>query len=1042
MIARFQQKLTIPRPARQTLQRSELIAQIDNAVRTKQVTVLAAPAGWGKTTTLVQWVSQTSIPVVWYTIDPSDTNLRQFLFYLLHALSAVDTRAKELLGQLDTTAPRELAPLCELTAALVAEIEQPFALIFDDFHILADHADPLIFSLLASIGEYSNQCHLIYASRTVPTLHGLARLIAQQRAAVFDYAVLQLSPSEVQQLAGMSAGVLLSDQHANQLTSQLSGWVTGIVLLLDQVQAQPTLTQPALLQPTRLDELQVIGTNTTQVYAFLAEQVIAPLPEVLRTFLEETSVLDYLSPERCDTLRETSGSALLLDEIGQRGLFVTSQGNQQNYQLSYHALFRDFLQNRLTRHPQRRRYLLQRAGDIYASEDDLERAIDAYLMADTFDAALTLMRSVSARFRRLSRQSLLIGCFDRLAAYAEARSRLLPADLLIEQARSAIDLALWERARLSLTIAGATGSPAQQIDAQLMESSIHAMVGEFQQAVELLDLIDPQELDGGLRLLYLMTLGRAFVGIGQVQDAIKTLEQAQSLAASAQSIEELMLLGGVYDLLGYALAVNQRRDAALRILQRADACWQSVGNQGRRTMTLNNIGVLAMQAGRFQVARPALSNGLQIARHSGRRREAMILLTSLGDLDLFEGQLNSAEQSYHEAYGLAQQLDLNSTITLVAVSLALIGALRGQAAMVQEWLDLVNQRSLNLPADQQFRRSLAQGVVLATQAPLDAKGLRALLDRSGYEPELAAELSRFELALFFLLEALAATESIARQAWRSFSEYANQLPSTALLTIMTPLAQALQSCDPGWLHGAAAQIRASFAPVPPSWVVRTLGTVTLSAGDQAIDLSELHRAMLVRILDSGAAGVPAEQLWRDVWNDEYPSTPAIHQAMYRLRNISNLAVVIRNGRCVIKTPLESIQYDVGQLNELLRSPHPTIDALIRHYPGPFMPESDLPWFRQRRQEIRQQVIEAIEQQAQQLEETQPRQAIRGYQFILQIDPTREPVAVRVMNLAIRFGDQALLRETFDRLSHALQAIGTNPLASTLTLFQQRRTMTV
>src|SRR6185295_10314259 len=143
---------------------------------------------------------------------------------------------------------------------------------------------------------------------------------------------------------------------------------------------------------------------TTQVYAYFVEQVIAPLdPELLR-FLEDTSVLEDLSPRRCEALRKTGDAAALLDEIKRHGLFVSSRAGW----LAYHSLFRDFLRVRLMRDPDRRRALLRRAGDIYRDEENIERALDCYLAADARDEACALLRAVIPRFRRRSRHTTLL----------------------------------------------------------------------------------------------------------------------------------------------------------------------------------------------------------------------------------------------------------------------------------------------------------------------------------------------------------------------------------------------------------------------------------------------------------------------------------------------------------------------------------------------------------------------------------------------------------------------------------------------------------
>src|SRR5262249_28774021 len=244
-------------------------------------------------------------------------------------------------------------------------------------------------------------------------------------------------------LAQSSGGGDISPEHAGQLVAQMSGWVTGIVLSLDQVvraHEQLALDGPA---------------DTSGVYAYFAEQIIAPLAPALQEFLEETSVLGDPSPQRCNALRHTNDASAFLAEITRRGLFVSHKGGT----LAYHSLFRDFLRGRLARDPVRERVLLLRAGELYAEEDELDRALECYLAAASEQRALDLMRAAISRFRQRSRQNTLLACFERLSAYLErvGKGRLLPADLLLAQVHVFNDLALWERAELAIQLAETVG---------------------------------------------------------------------------------------------------------------------------------------------------------------------------------------------------------------------------------------------------------------------------------------------------------------------------------------------------------------------------------------------------------------------------------------------------------------------------------------------------------------------------------------------------------------------------------------------------------
>src|SRR5262245_50280196 len=269
---RFQQKLIIPAASRPLVVRAALLSQLEQAITAKRVVALAAPAGWGKTTALAQWAAESRLPAAWYTLDAADRDPQLFLDYLLHTVAAFVPGAETIVAQLAAAEPRGLPELIQAAALAIAAAPQPFALVFDDFHVIeeqpddfwrepADHgAQPiglerpllpgtaLVLDLLASIAEYAGNCHLVFASRTLPALHGLVRMVAQQRAAVFDYTALQFSTSDVQQLAGMSYDLTISDDSADQLIAQLGGWVTGIVLSLDQARVEnqaPSRAHPA-----------------------------------------------------------------------------------------------------------------------------------------------------------------------------------------------------------------------------------------------------------------------------------------------------------------------------------------------------------------------------------------------------------------------------------------------------------------------------------------------------------------------------------------------------------------------------------------------------------------------------------------------------------------------------------------------------------------------------------------------------------------------------------------------------------------------------
>jgi len=507
MSLRFQQKLIIPANGRPLVDRPRLQVELEHVITTRRVVALAAPAGWGKTTALAQWAAASRLPVAWYTLDPGDRDPHLFLDYLLHSVAEFVPGAADLLACLATTPAQALPEITHATALAISAAKTPFALVLDDFHVLDEEPHSalpgavLVFDLLASIAQYASNCHLVLASRTLPALHGMVRMLAQQRAAVFDYVALQFNIAEIQQLAGMAYALTLSDDRAEQLVAQLGGWVTGIVLSLDR-----TLVERSNLATLQGSNVPVqhevfVEADTNQVYAFFAEQIIAPLAPELQRFLEETSVLEDLSPQRCEALRQTGDAALMLDEVKRRGLFVSSRAGW----LSYHSLFRDFLRLRLARDPQRQHTLLLRAGDLYRDEDDLERALDCYLSAGAYDRAIELLRAAIPRFRQRSRQSTLLACFERLEAKDEPGttkddmnplhpssfiphpSDMLPPDLVLHQARVYSDLALWERAYLALQLVETIGDDLARYEARILYADLFILLAGAARARAALD---------------------------------------------------------------------------------------------------------------------------------------------------------------------------------------------------------------------------------------------------------------------------------------------------------------------------------------------------------------------------------------------------------------------------------------------------------------------------------------------------------------------------------------------------------------------------
>jgi tetratricopeptide (TPR) repeat protein len=876
-------------------------------------------------------------------------------------------------------------------------------------------------------------------------------MVAQQRAAVFDYTALQFSAADVQQLAGMAYDLTLSDDSADQLTAYLGGWVTGIVLSLDQARvenreprtenhepeskAAASNTQHAIrnTQYVATQREVLVAADTSQVYAFFAEQIIAPLPAELRRFLEETSVLEDLSPRRCDTLRHSDDSALLLEEVRRHGLFVSSRAGW----LAYHSLFRDFLRLRLARDPQRRRMLLRQAGDLYRDEEDLERALDCYLAADAQVEAFALLRTDIPRFRRRSRQTTLLACFERLG-----HDRVLPADLLLAQARVYSDLALWERAYLAIQLVETIGDDQARWEARILYSDLLNLQGNVAHARVVLDEVVPDRLPPRLQLDYYVTAGRAQIVNGEIAAAIVSLERAHALTTTiADSADDPSALADIYDNLGLAYAMQGDRATALRHLKRADACWQASGNSGRRALTLNNLGTLATEEGRYSEARTALESGLAIAQQTARRREEAVLCCTLAELDVVEGDLEQAIARFTEAHALAVRMEVLGSIEVAAAGALWAAALQGDIALAQAWLDVASTNLASSQPEMRGRKALGHSLLLLQRPhPCPAE----VADLAAEAAAVEAHLSAPERAYAALLRAAITFERAgwARAAaeWEIFATRAATLPDALLLRFVPPH-RSLFSVASAGTPLARRLLGSVERPLARRWAIGALGAFTCLVDDAACDLSPLHRALLVRLLDAGPQGLTVERLWEAVWGESEISMPALHQALRRLRVQTGLAVAARDGHVAIRSTWDAIDYDVRIFERALETPtdREAMQKAITLYRGDFLPSAPLSaalWADTRRAHIQQRYLDALEQLAQSAEHDAPHIAIHYYQQVLQIDGCRERTAAQLMRLAARFGNRSLVYATFEHLKGSLRTLGATPEPATAALYQQ------
>lgn len=328
-------KLFVPPQRHQAVERPRLTAKLVEGERAgRKLTLISAPAGFGKTTLLGQWIAVTSqrdpaMGVAWLSLEESDNDPARFLAYLIAALQQADPAIS--VGDPSDQQPVEAA----LTAIVngVSQSDQKILLVLDDFQLIGDASvrDAVGFLL----DHLPPSLHIAIASRSDPLLP-VARLRARGELTELRAADLRFTADEASAFLNTAMGLALSKEDVGALETRTEGWIAGLQLA-------------ALSMQDRADVSGFISAFTGSnrfVIDYLIEEVLERAPLEVREFLVQTAILERLSGPLCDAVTGHTNGAEMLDSLERANLFVAPLDDQREW-YRYHQLFADVLKVRL-----------------------------------------------------------------------------------------------------------------------------------------------------------------------------------------------------------------------------------------------------------------------------------------------------------------------------------------------------------------------------------------------------------------------------------------------------------------------------------------------------------------------------------------------------------------------------------------------------------------------------------------------------------------------------------------------------------------------
>ena len=360
--------------------RPHLVERLQSGLK-GSLTLLSAPAGYGKTTLLGEWRlgPGKDTPIAWLSIDSEDNDLGRFLLYICTSLDTVQPglmlQVQPLLHSLEVPNPEAVLTLLVNQLSLM---NQDFMLVLDDYHLITTPAIHRALSFL--IDHMPPQMHMVILTRSDPAFP-LSRLRARNQLIEIRAEHLRFSLDETAQFLTSVMGLNLSNQDVAALEALTEGWIASLQLAALSLQGREDVQ----------DFISVFTGSHHYIMDYLVEEVLHHQPETVRDFLVKTSILDRLTGPLCDVLTGNEDGANILAMLVHANLFIIPLDNEQTW-YRFHHLFSDLLQNHLLQvHPKIVKGLHNNASEWFEANGFQDEAIAHALKATNFERAARLL---------------------------------------------------------------------------------------------------------------------------------------------------------------------------------------------------------------------------------------------------------------------------------------------------------------------------------------------------------------------------------------------------------------------------------------------------------------------------------------------------------------------------------------------------------------------------------------------------------------------------------------------------------------------------
>ncbi|MEZ4863700.1 MAG: LuxR C-terminal-related transcriptional regulator [Caldilineaceae bacterium] len=851
----LQTKLYIPvtRPApvaglrTSLIPRPRLLAQLNEGLPGK-MTLLSAPAGFGKTTLISDWVNHISHSVAWLSLDEEDNDFARFLAYVTTALQTIQpTIGREVLALLSSSPLPPSATIITLLINDLAAVTEKFVLVLEDYHVIETATIDQALTFL--LDHMPPTMHLVMTSRIDPNLP-CARLRAGGQLNELRSADLRFTLAETAQFLAQMTGLQLTTAEVGALDRRTEGWIAGLQMAALSLHRAETVTVTQFIEN--------FSGSHHYIMDYLIDEVLQQQPDEIQHFLLQSSILEQLCGPLCDAViagalddlpgvhqadatpttystsappeaveAQTVNSQLTLEYLEHANLFINPLDEQRHW-YRYHPLFADLLRHRLTQiAPAQMPTLHLRASHWYAQAGLKRQAAQHALAAQDFDRAATLLEQLAPAMIQRAQLARLLVWLDSLPA-DELQARPLLSlyyswGLFFS---GQIDEAACRLAAIEIMVAtdAAKQTPKVQGHLAAMRAYLVRETGDLATAITLSRqaLVHLSAQDTLLRAMVMLNLAMAHYFLGEFEPA------SQLLTATITTGQKVELVANTLSAMYLQTQLLQARGA----LQQALALCQE---------------------------------GLEwVAQHGWANLPAVgFLYVALGDLLCERNELTSATEYLEKGVRLGQAGAYPHILISGHVGLAWLRQVQGdpsgsQVAM-HTALQLVRHHRvgrfwpLPAPARMQARLAIAQDNLAAAQRWAQARDLQPPHSPIPYREEADyLTLARLQIAQGDLEAAKALLTCLHRAADAAAR-------SGSLLEIL--ILQAITAAAQDRPQAALSALAQALSLAEPEGFVR----IFLDEGPPLVELlrqavaHDRHGSYALRLLDAAGESATASQ---------------------------------------------------------------------------------------------------------------------------------------------------------------------------------------